>query len=143
MSSMADRLIDTNILVYAYDVSEGKKHKASRDILMEIWKEGGGVVCLQNLMEFLVVITSKVEKPIKVLEAKEIIEDFMNSEKWKVIDRDGDTFLKAINLVSEYGIHLWDSLIVACMKENNVTEIVTENRKDFGKIPHIIVTVPF
>jgi predicted nucleic acid-binding protein len=140
---MANRLIDTNILVYAYDVFEGRKHKASRDIIMNIWKEGGGVVCLQNLMEFLVVITSKVERPIKVIEAKGIIEDFLNSEKWKIIDRDAGTFLKAVNLVSEYGIPLWDSVIVACMKENNVKEIVTENRKDFEKIPYIKVTVPF
>jgi hypothetical protein len=29
------------------------------------------------------------------------------------------------------------------MKENNVKEIVTENRKDFEKIPYIKVTVPF
>jgi hypothetical protein len=29
------------------------------------------------------------------------------------------------------------------MEENNITEIVTENRKDFEKIPHITVTVPF
>jgi predicted nucleic acid-binding protein len=140
---MPDRLIDTNILVYAYDVSEGKKHIASRDIIMEIWKEGGGVVCLQNLMEFLVVMTSKVERPIKIIEAKGIIEDFLNSEKWKIIDRDADTFLKAVNLVSEYGIHLWDAIIAACMEENNIPEIVTENRKDFEKIPHITVIVPF
>lgn len=143
MTYMADKIIDTNILVYAYDVSEGKKHRTSRDLLMQIWKEGGGVVCLQNLMEFLVVVTSKVERPIKVIEARAIIEDFLKSEKWRIIDRDADTFLKGVNLVSEYGIHLWDAVIVACMRENNITEIVTENRKDFEKIPYIRVTVPF
>ena len=98
---------------------------------------------MQNLMEFFVVITSKVEKPIKSIEAKGIIEDFLKSEKWKIIDRDADTFLKAVNLVSEYGIPLWDALIAACMDENNIIEIVTENKKDFEKIPHITVTVPF
>lgn len=143
MAYMADRIIDTNILVYAYDISEGEKHSASRDLLTQIWKEGGGVVCLQNLMEFLVVITSKVERPIKVIEAGAIIEDFLKSERWKIIDRDADTFLKAVNLVSEYGIHLWDAVIVACMKENDIKEIVTENKKDFEKVPGIRVTVPF
>jgi predicted nucleic acid-binding protein len=88
-------------------------------------------------------MTSKVERPIKIIEAKGIIEDFLNSEKWKIIDRDADTFLKAVNLVSEYGIHLWDAIIAACMEENNIPEIVTENRKDFEKIPHITVIVPF
>jgi predicted nucleic acid-binding protein len=140
---MPDRLIDTNILVYAYDASEGEKYKASRSLLTQIWREGGGVVCLQNLMEFFVIITGKVERPIEVTEGRSIVEDFLKSERWKIVDRDADTFLRAVDLVSEYGIHFWDALIAACMEENNITEIVTENRKDFGKIPHITVNVPF
>lgn len=70
-----NKLIDTNILVYAYDASEGNKHKASRKLLKTVWEEGGGIVCLQNLMEFFVVITKKVENPISIRNAKTIIED--------------------------------------------------------------------
>lgn len=138
---MQDKLIDTNILVYAYDTSEGEKHEISRTLLREIWKEGGGVVCLQNLMEFFVVITKKVENPIDIKKAKIIVEDFLKSDNWRIIGRDADIFLKAIDLVSEHEIHLWDAMIAACMKENDLTEIVTENKKDFGKIPGI--KVPF
>lgn len=140
---MQDKLIDTNILVYAYDTSEGEKHEISRTLLREIWKEGGGVVCLQNLMEFFVVITKKVENPIDIKKAKIIVEDFLKSDNWRVFGRDADIFLKAVDLVSEHEIHLWDAMIAACMKENDLTEIVTENKKDFGKIPDIKVTIPF
>lgn len=140
---MPDRLIDTNILVYAYDVSEGKKHEVSRDLLRQIWEEGEGIVCLQNLMEFFIVITEKVENPIEVTEAKTIVEDYLKSDKWQVIDRDKNTFLNAIDLVSKYKIHFWDAVIASCMKENDITEIVTENKKDFKNIPYIKVTVPF
>lgn len=64
---MQDKLIDTNILVYALDTSEGEKHEVSKGILKQLWEEGGGVVCLQNLMEFFVVITKliKLDKLIK------------------------------------------------------------------------------
>lgn len=48
---MPDKLIDTNILVYAYDTSEGTKHEVSKNLLKQIWETGGGIVCLQNLME--------------------------------------------------------------------------------------------
>lgn len=140
---MLNRLIDTNILVYAYDTSEGEKHKASRDLLRQIWDEGGGVVCLQNLMEFFVVITKKVENPITVADAKNIIEDFLISDNWRIIDRDMDTFLNAISLLSKYKIHFWDAVIAASMSENDLTEIVTENKKDFEKIPNLKVTIPF
>ena len=140
---MSDKLIDANILVYAYDTSEGEKHKVSRDILKNIWREGGGVVCLQNLMEFFVVITKKVENPVDIADAKAIVEDLLKSNNWRIIDRDVETFLNAIDLVSEQGIHLWDAVVAACMKENDITEIITEDKEDFEKIPGIKVTGPF
>lgn len=140
---MTDKLIDTNILVYAYDTSEGGKHDTSKNLLIQIWENGGGVVCLQNLMEFFFVITKKVENPINVTEAITIIEGFLKSKRWKIIDRDADTFLNSLDLVSKHEIYLWDALIVACMKENEIIEIVTEDKKDFKDIPGIIVTVPF
>jgi predicted nucleic acid-binding protein len=129
--------------VYAYDASEGEKHITSKNILRAIWEEGGGVVCLQNLMEFFAIITSKVEKPINIQTARSIIEDFIKSDSWMILDRDTDTFFNAINVVSLYDVHLWDAMIVACMMENEIKEIVTENKKDFEKIPGIRVTVPF
>lgn len=140
---MPGKLIDTNILVYAYDASEDAKHEASKDVLRLIWIEGEGVVCVQNLMEFFVVITKKVENPVDMTTAKEIVRDFMRSEKWTIIDRDADTFLNAIDLVSQHGIHLWDAAIAASMKENDVSEIVTENVKDFRKISGLKVSCPF
>lgn len=54
------KLIDTNILVYAYDVAEKEKHSVCKAIVNEVWLKRGGVVTLQNLMEFFVVATMKV-----------------------------------------------------------------------------------
>lgn len=140
---MPGKLIDTNVLVYAYDTSEEKKHAVSKDLLRHMWIDGGGVVCLQNLMEFFVVITRKVENPVDVITAKGIVRDFIGSDKWTVIDRDADTLLAALDLVAQYGIHLWDAAIAATMMENDIPEIITENTKDFGKIPQLIVFSPF
>lgn len=140
---MTERLIDTNILVYAYDASETTKHLIAKDLLMQIWKSGGGVVCVQNLMEFFVVITRKVTSPIPVNEAKTIIHDMVKSDRWNVIDRDVHTFLAAIDLVSQYHIHIWDATIAACMREHGIAEIVTEDKTDFEKIPELHVIVPF
>lgn len=82
---MPDRLIDTNILVYAYDISEGYKHEIAKDILRQIWINGNGVVCLQNLMEFFVIITKKVENPVDIMTAKDIVYDFIRSERWSIV----------------------------------------------------------
>ena len=77
------------------------------------------------------VMTRKVTSPISVNEAKTIIEDMVKSDRWKVIDRDVHTFLDAIDLVSQYHAHVWDATIAACMKENSITDIVTEDKTDF------------
>jgi predicted nucleic acid-binding protein len=53
------------------------------------------------------------------------------------------TFLLTIDLIHKHNIHLWDAVIAATMKENDLIEIVTENKKDFDKIPNIKVSVPF
>lgn len=140
---MPERLIDTNILVYAYDTSEGQKHDIAKQLLKQVWEEGGGVVCVQNLMEFFVVITRKVESPISLTEAKTMIDDIAKSDNWRIIDRDIHTFLTAIDLVIQYDIHTWDATIAACMRESGITEIITENKKDFEKIPDFHVIVPF
>ena len=60
-----------------------------------------------------------------------------------VIDSANTSFFRAIDIVSRHKIHLWDAMIAACMKENDINEIVTENKKDFEKIPDIQVIVPF
>lgn len=137
------KLIDTNILVYAYDVTEREKHSICKAIIKEVWLKGGGIVTLQNLMEFFAVVTRKVEKPLPTEVAKIIVEDILQSDKWTIIDRNEDTFLKAMELVIKYYLPLWDSLIIACMLENNIKEILTENIKDFEKISGIIAVNPF
>lgn len=81
MSDDRLRLIDTNILVYAYDISEAEKNSLAKSILQEVWGQSGGVVTLQNLAEFFVVVTRKVEHPLSIGEARTIISDILNSTK--------------------------------------------------------------
>jgi predicted nucleic acid-binding protein len=50
--TVAERLLDTNVLVYAYDASEKRRREIAKELLNEVWDDGGGVVTLQNLSEF-------------------------------------------------------------------------------------------
>ena len=137
------RLIDTNVLVYAYDVSEKGKRQIARGLLGEIWDLGGGVVSLQNLSEFFVAVTEKVERPISPVDAKTIVSDILHSARWLVIDRQARTVIAAMDLVDRTGAPYWDALIAACMVEHGVHIIVTENERDFNKIPGLTVINPF
>ena len=93
------RLIDKNVLVYAYDLSEKIKHSLARGILDQIWDDGGGVVTLQNLSEFFVAVTKKVQNPISASTARTILSDIVRSNRWLIIDRQAETLFRAIDLV--------------------------------------------
>jgi len=135
-------LIDTNILVYAYDSVAGFKHKKAKELLKNVWEEGA-IVSLQNLCEFFVVITEKVEKPVSIKQAKEIVEDIISSKEWVIIDRTSETIINAFELTRSTGIHFWDAIIAATMLEFGIKDVITENVKDFSKIKLIKAINPF
>ena len=69
-----DRIfLDTNILVYAYDISAGAKHKIAQKIVVDLWNSNSGVLSTQVLQEIFVTLTRKIPKPIKTKLAKEIV----------------------------------------------------------------------
>ena len=49
-------LVDTNILVYAYDADALEKHTKAKDVIDELWNTGTGVLVAQVLAEFFVTI---------------------------------------------------------------------------------------
>ncbi len=86
------RLIDSNVLVHAYVLSDGRKHAVAKDIVQKLWEDGNGITTLQNRCEFFFVVTKKVENPLPVSRAKAIVSSFLNTSQWQVIDRDEMTF---------------------------------------------------
>ncbi len=129
-------LIDSNILTYVLDDSEPEKCRICGELVADCWKRKRDfAVSSQNLSEFYIVVTKKISNPIPVGTAKRYIELIGEFRGWHVINYDVSTIKSAIDISSEYGIHYWDALVAATMKENDVFCIYTENVKDFGKIP--------
>ena len=136
-------MLDTNILVYAYDVSEKRRREIAKGLVDEVWDAGGGVVTLQNLSEFFFAVTRKVQKPVPIVDAKTIISNILRSSRWMVIDRNAGTLVKAMEIVESVRAPFWDALIAVCMLEHGIEVIVTENEKDFKNVPGITVMNPF
>ncbi|WP_043884347.1 PIN domain-containing protein [Caldanaerobacter subterraneus] len=103
------QFVDTNVLVYAYDVSAGEKHEIAKELLKELWYERNGCLSTQVLQEFYVTITKKVKKPLSPVEAAEIISDLRS---WKLSVIDIKDTLEAIRVSQRYMISFWDSLII-------------------------------
>ena len=76
-------------------------------------------------------------------EAKSIILDFFDSQDWIKLDYSTSTTKRAITIAADIKVAIWDVLIAETMRENEVYIIVTENEKDFRRIPGITVENPF
>ena len=139
-------LIDTNILVYAYDLKEAnsKKRKIALELIKKTWNdEQNYAISAQNLAEFMFVLISKVKDLEIIKQGELVVQDVINSNNWRVLYYDENTVLKAINLYNETKSHFWDALIVATMLESRIFNIFTENSSDFKKFKNINVINPF
>lgn len=137
-------LVDTNILVYSYDASELDKQRICSALLKKCWaQEAFYAIALQNLSEFYVVVTKKIEHPLPKETAKKIISDIIEFNGWQVLELNESSVIMAIDLSIKYNLHYWDAILCATMKQNGITNVFTENIKDFGKIPWITAVNPF
>ncbi|MGH7770893.1 MAG: PIN domain-containing protein [Candidatus Binatia bacterium] len=109
----------------------------------KVWGGEEAVTTLQNLCEFFFVATGKVQKPISASSAETVVKGILAGSQWRVIDRSPETVSKAVELVKLHRAAFWDALIAACMTEHGIHTIVTENERDFRRIPGITVVNPF
>ena len=74
---MSDRLfLDTNILVYAYDLDAGDKRQISADLIRRMWQAGNGALSTQVLQEFYVNVTAKIPSPLSPSEARAVVSQY-------------------------------------------------------------------
>lgn len=133
-------LVDTNVLVYAFDQELAAKNKKAKELINSCWQgKNNFAVSNQNLAEFVFVSVKKEKLDFE--QAKLIIEYMISFEGFIKINYSAKTVLSAIDIAHEFKMRFWDSLLAAAMKENNVFNIYTENTKDF-KIPWVNAVNP-
>ena len=121
-----------------------KKNQLAGKILFDVLNgRKKASVSTQNLSEFYANIIRKVKYPLSSQETKSIIEDIIKSKNFAIFRFTEKTILKAIEISNNFSVSYWDALIAATMRENQVFTIVTENERDFKKVPWLKVINPF
>ncbi|MBI2576773.1 PIN domain-containing protein [Candidatus Woesearchaeota archaeon] len=137
-------LIDSNILVYAFDKDEGEKYKRAGKLLEKCFLgEVNFSLSLQNLSEFFVTITKKISHPIPMDVASLLVKKIISFNGFVILEPTKKSIIRAADLCTNKGISYWDALIAAVMIENHIFEIITENEKDFKNVEGLRVTNPF
>ena len=108
------QFVDTNVLVYAHDVTAGDKHTRARALVEALWDTREGCLSVQVLQEFFVTTTRKISKPLEAPAAARIIDDLAH---WHVHVPVASDVLAAIDIHQRTGAPFWDAMILRSANE--------------------------
>jgi predicted nucleic acid-binding protein len=138
--SVGKVFVDTNVLIYAYDVSSGVKHARAAELVTELWKSRTGLVSTQVLQEFYVTVTRKIARPLETSSARQIISDL---SRWEVVTIEPNTILAALDLQRDHLLSFWDAMNVTTALNGNAETLFTEDLNHGQVIGGVTVRNPF
>jgi predicted nucleic acid-binding protein len=128
----AERFLDTNILLYAYDLDAPSKRTIAQTLIERAWVQPGHTaVSVQVLQEFYV---NFVHRGHSSADASALIGDF---SLWPVIDNSLALLRLGMSLQVRWQLSLWDALILAAAQTSGASELLTEDLthgQDYGGI---------
>ena len=128
----AEVFIDTNILVYAYDARDARKHELAKKILSDVWKEQlDAAISIQVLQEFFSVMSRRSGDSRYY---REVVESLLF---WTVIENTCGLMQLAMDVHHRYGTSFYDANIIAAAQMSGVKELWTEDLntgQDYGGV---------
>jgi predicted nucleic acid-binding protein len=123
----AHQFVDSNVLVYAYDLAQDEKHEQAKALLLSLWESGLGCVSIQVLQEFFVNVTRKSDFPLSPEQAAQVIHDFSD---WTVHRPGIKDVISAIELHQRYQISFWDAMILQSARQCGCGTLWSEDLSD-------------
>lgn len=124
-SGAAAYLVDTNIVVYAYDPADRAKQLRADDVLTRLEMLGSGALSAQVLGEFFNIATKKLGHVLTPARAEQSITNWTRS--WLIFDVTPTAVLEAVRGVQRHRFSYWDALIWATAKLNGVATVLSED----------------
>jgi predicted nucleic acid-binding protein len=132
--------VDTNVLVYAFDLSAGEKQTTAVRLLERLWNCGTGCLSVQILQEFYVTVTRKVALPLPVDEARSRVRELA---VWRIFAPDAGDVLDAISLQQDARIGFWDAMVVLGASKLGCETLWSEDLTDGQVIRGVRIRNPF
>ncbi|MDB5352499.1 MAG: hypothetical protein JWN86_3746 [Planctomycetota bacterium] len=135
-------IVDTNIVIYAYDPEDARKHQAAKSLLASLSGRGRLIFSAQVFNEFSS-LTMKPRRahPLSPLEVVEILRELAAIAEVVSITP-AMTFL-ALDAMPRHGFSFWDALIWAAAKENGVATVYTEDFQHGRDVEGVRIVNPF
>jgi predicted nucleic acid-binding protein len=124
---MSAEFCDTNVLVYAYDISAGSKRTRAKALVERLWQSGEGVVSIQVLQELFVTLTRRLSPPLSSADARDIVSDLT---AWRVVQPTSQDVLDAIDAATTWQIAFWDAMLVTTARKASADVLWSEDLND-------------
>lgn len=136
---MSLEFCDTNVLVYAYDVSAGLKHERARALVDRLWRDEAGALSVQVLQEVFVTLTRKLAVQVDVGTARGIVADLAT---WRVIEPAAADVLEAIDGAVRWQVSFWDAMILTTAQLADAQVLWSEDLSDGQRFDGVTVRNP-
>ena len=126
-----DFFIDTNVLIYAYDSADKRKHAVAQHILTDVWNEKVRVATsIQVLQEFYSIMSRRGDSRYY-----RKLTEFMLS--WLVIENTAGLLRKALDIHQHFQTSFYDASIIAAAQISGAKELWSEDfntGQDYGGV---------
>lgn len=124
---MSAEFCDTNVFVYAYDLTAGDKRVRALRLVERLWDSGEGVVSVQVLQELFVTLTRRASPPLDPATARRIVGDLAT---WRVVEPSAPDVLDASDAAARWRISFWDAMIVTAAQKAGAEVLWSEDLND-------------
>ena len=138
---MAEILVDSNVLVYAHDLSEPEKQLRALEVLDRLVETALGVLSTQTLAEFCAVAMHKIPNPLNAEQAYTQIEHFCRV--WPVLNVTPQVVLEAVRGVRDYQFSFWDAQLWAAARLNHIPVVFSEDFNPGAVVEGVRFVNPF
>ena len=118
-------LVDSNLLVYAYDRAEPAKQPVALDILRRLETNGRGTLSTQVLGEFFRVVTQKIQDPLDPTDAYDQLSALTRT--WPVLPITTIVVIEAARGVRDHRLSYWDAQLWATARLNQIPVVLSED----------------
>ena len=137
---MPAEFVDSNILVYGYDRTAGRKFDRARALLERLWEGDNGVLSTQVLEEFYVTITRKIPNPLQPRKARQIVSDL---GVWTIVMLDVTDLIRGSEIAERYRLSFWEGLILTAAHKKEAQTVWSEDFRHGQKYGGLTVRNPF
>ncbi|RME89521.1 MAG: PIN domain-containing protein [Verrucomicrobia bacterium] len=134
----AHKSLETNVLLYAYDLDAPAKRAVALRLVEEAWSNPGNTaISVQVLQELHVNLTKRGITP---LQAGEIVRHYL---AWPVVDNTVELFETGLTEQARWQLSLWDAMILAAARCSGASVLFSEDFSDGQDYGGVRVVNPF